>query len=405
MRKRSVAIAGAGVAGLAAGALLARAGHRVVAFDKLDAPAPVGSGLILQPVGLHVLAELGQRDAIEALGARIARLYGKANGRVVLDVRYAALGEKAYGVSVHRAALFHVLHEAALQAGVELVTGREVARAEAASGDRRGLVFKDGARAGPFDLVIDALGVRSELSRPSPPLAYGALWANLPWRDDFAPDTLEQRYEAARKMAGVLPIGRRAPGAPQQAAYFWSLRGADHAAWRAAPLEAWKQEARALWPQTAPLLERLQSHDDLVFARYAHRTLRDPAAAGLAHIGDAYHCASPQLGQGANMALLDALALARALERQDDIAHALAEYARLRALHVALYQLASWLFTPAYQSDGALYPWVRDRIVAPLARLWPAPQILAALVAGAVGAPLGTIGAPLHWTIIPTQQT
>lgn len=391
-RKLDIGIAGAGVAGLAAGALLARAGHRVVAFDRLEAPAPVGSGLILQPIGLHVLGALDQRAAIEALGARIVRLYGRANGRVVLDVRYGALGNEAYGVAVHRAALFGVLQEAAKRAGVEIVARREVVRADLASGDRRALAFADGSGSGPFDLVIDALGVRSDLSRPSPPLVYGALWANVAWDNHFAPDALEQRYEAARKMAGVLPIGARATGGRREAAYFWSLRGRDYASWRAAPLDAWKDEARALWPQTGPLLEELTSHDDLVFARYAHRTLRTPVQAGLAHIGDAYHCASPQLGQGANMALLDALALARAMERQDDIALALAEYARTRALHVALYQLASWMFTPAYQSDGALYPWVRDRIVAMLAQIWPAPQVLAALVAGAIGAPLGAIG-------------
>lgn len=387
MRRLSIGIAGAGVAGLAAGALLARAGHRVVAFDKLTAPAPVGSGLILQPVGLHVLGELGRRAAIEALGARIARLYGRANGKVVLDVRYEALGAGCCGLAVHRAALFSVLYDAAVGAGVEINADREVVAAADGA-----LTFADGKRAGPFDLVIDALGMRSPVSRPSPPLVYGALWANVAWDEAFARDALEQRYERARKMAGVLPIGRRAPGARVEAAYFWSLRGRDHAAWRAAPLAAWKDEARALWPQTAPLLDQLSSHDDLVFARYAHRTLRTPVAPGLAHVGDAYHCASPQLGQGANMALLDALALARALERQDDLAVALAEYARMRALHVALYQLASWAFTPAYQGDGAIYPWVRDHIVAPLAQIWPAPQVLAALVAGAVGWPLGTIG-------------
>lgn len=391
-RVLTIGIAGCGVAGLASGALLARAGHRVTIFDKLEAPSPVGSGLILQPIGLAVLRDLECEARIKALGARIERLYGKSDGAVVLDVRYAALSGNAYGMAVHRAALFDVLFDAARKAGVTIEPGRTIFGAEIASGDRRALLFADGTKAGPFDLVIDALGVRSDLSKRGADLAYGALWANVEWRDGFAGDALEQRYEAARKMAGVLPIGAVKDGAPKLAAYFWSLRADCYAPWREAPIAAWKEEARALWPQTAPLLDQIASHDDLVFARYAHRTLASPIEAGLVHIGDSYHCTSPQLGQGANMALLDALALTRALERQDDLAVALDEYARVRRLHVWLYQSASFLFTPFYQGDGRLTPWFRDRIAGPLSRIWPAPQVLAALVAGVLSGPVGLIG-------------
>ena len=93
------------------------------------------------------------------------------------------------------------------------------------------------------------------------------------------------------------------------------------------------------------------------------------------------------------MALLDALALARALERQADIATAMEAYARARLAHIRIYQLASWMFTPAYQSDGHAAAWFRDWLLAPLSKLWPAPKILAALVAGAIGSPLAAIDA------------
>ena len=93
------------------------------------------------------------------------------------------------------------------------------------------------------------------------------------------------------------------------------------------------------------------------------------------------------------MALLDAFALARALERQSDLAVALGEYARMRLWHIRLYQAASWLFTPAYQSDSAALAWLRDHAVAPLSRAWPAPAVLAALVAGQIGATLKALSA------------
>jgi 2-polyprenyl-6-methoxyphenol hydroxylase-like FAD-dependent oxidoreductase len=106
------------------------------------------------------------------------------------------------------------------------------------------------------------------------------------------------------------------------------------------------------------------------------------------HIGDAWHSASPQLGQGANMALLDAYALALALREASDVRSALARAIVMRRRHVRLYQALTALFTPVYQSDGRLLPFVRDRLVGPLSKLWPATAIQAAMVSGLIGRPL-----------------
>ncbi len=361
----------------------------------MAAPRPLGSGLILQPVGLAVLDEIGVGARVRALGAPITRLYGRAvpSQRVVLDVRYGALGAGApLGLGVHRGALFELLYEAAVKAGAEIVPGHDVIGA-----DDHHLHFAGGAQSARFDLVIDALGMRSPLSRAAQNLLpYGALWASLEWpsgENRFDAAALEQRYERASKMVGVLPIGRVSPARSKQAAFFWSLKHADFAVWRARPLAQWKDDVCALWPETTPLLEQIHSHEQMVFAAYAHRTLRAPVTRALVHVGDSWHCTSPQLGQGANMALLDALALVRAFERQDDVEAALGEYARLRLWHIRLYQAASWMFTPAYQSDSTALAWFRDWIMAPISRTPPAPAILAALVAGQIGWPLSTMRA------------
>ncbi len=95
------------------------------------------------------------------------------------------------------------------------------------------------------------------------------------------------------------------------------------------------------------------------------------------------------------MALLDALALAVALEQSPNVDAALGHYARLRRWHVRIYQAASWLFTPAYQSDNRALPVFRDWVMAPVARIPPAPAILAALVGGRIGGPLKETG--LEW--------
>jgi 2-polyprenyl-6-methoxyphenol hydroxylase-like FAD-dependent oxidoreductase len=391
MRGLDIGVAGCGIGGLAAALLLARDGHRVCLYERFDAPRPVGSGLMIQPTGLAVLERLGLASALVDAAAPVERLFGTAepSERVVLDVRYEWLrrpGTCGYGV--HRAALFDILHRAVVGEGIPVHTGRKVAGRKG-----RRLLLESGEASAEHDLLVDALGAGSPLAgEPARPLAYGALWASLDWADGFDEAALEQRYRAASVMTGVLPVGLAPDGRRRQAAFFWLLRGDRLAQWRARGLEPWKAEVRSLWPATAPLLDQIESLERLTFARYAHRTLREPAAPGLIHIGDSWHSTSPQLGQGANMALLDAWALAKALREEEGLEPALRRAVALRRSHVRLYQALSALFTPAYQSDSLVLPWIRDRVVPPFGSLWPATRIQAEMVAGTFGGPMERLG-------------
>lgn len=392
-RSLSIAIAGAGIGGLAAATLLARGGHRVTVFDQFAEAGPVGSGLMLQETGLTILAALSLRDAAERAGSPIARLWGISadTGRAVLDVRYAALREGLTGIGIQRTALFSLLFNAASGAGAQIIPAMRVTGVNPATG----VVVTEGGAHGSFDLVVDALGVRSPLSSaPARELPYGALWATLPWPSDspFDPTALEQRYQAASRMAGVMPSGCPAGDGVLSLTYFWSIRGDAYDAFRAAPLLHWKDAARALWPETEILVDPITDHAQLTFARYRHRTHHPAAEGRLIHVGDSWHAASPQLGQGANMALLDAYALSLAVGEEGAAPDITARYLRLRAAHVRLFQLMTWAFTPVYQSDSRVLPWLRDWLAAPLSKVWPAPPLLAALVSGALGAPLRKLG-------------
>ena len=67
-------------------------------------------------------------------------------------------------------------------------------------------------------------------------------------------------------------------------------------------------------------------------------------------LGDAAHGTSPQLGQGANLALLDAHALARAVAEEARLTDALALFQSRRMPPCRFYLQASHLLTPFYQS-------------------------------------------------------
>jgi len=295
-----IAIAGAGPAGLATALSLHRDGHRVQIFERFESARPIGSGLILQPTGQAVMAELGLLCAIRALGRPLDRLIGHDahSGRTVLDMRYSALPMLGRGLGIHRAALFGVLHGAVVKSGIPISTGTEVTAL------RSGVLEFGGRREGPFDLVVDAMGsnspLRGHVRRPARlrALPFAAIWGTVPWVDEgFDGAALMQRYVRSSVMIGVLPIGRQNAGGPDLAAFFWSVKADDYEDLVRAGYGAWSAQVADLWPAAAPHLAALGDFSSLGLARYQHQTAALPVGDGLAAVGDAAHSTSPQLGQ------------------------------------------------------------------------------------------------------------
>ena len=92
------------------------------------------------------------------------------------------------------------------------------------------------------------------------------------------------------------------------------------------------------------------------------------------------------------MALLDAWGLAAGLREGRTLTEGLRLSASWRRDHVALYQAVTAAFTPLFQSSDDLWPWIRDRIVAPLSRFGPVARIQAQLMSGLFGFPLTMLG-------------
>ena len=173
---------------------------------------------------------------------------------------------------------------------------------------------------------------------------------------------------AARRMIGLLPVGTRPGDTVPRLSFFWSLPIAAFDGWQSAALDDWRDAVTAIWPDAAWLLAATTTHAQLARATYRDVTLTRWHRGRWVLLGNAAHAMSPQLGQGVNMALLDAEALRDALRAQA-LPDALSTYARVRRRHVAIYQFWSRWLTPVFQSERDVIATARDVAFRPLGKL------------------------------------
>ena len=370
--RRHVAIVGYGTAGQACALALTHADDNIEVFERVPEPGPVGAGFLLQPTGLQALWQLGLLDDARRHGAPVMRLYGEnTRDRVVMDMRYADLDARLHGLGMQRGALYSILHRA-IGGRVQMHAGTRIDQMDHDAGRVRD---QHGRWHGPFDLVIVADGaascLRETIAAPAinQPYPWGALWCLLPARDWPWLDELRQRYRLARNMVGLLPVGTTPDDDTPRLSFFWSLPTTGFEPWRQAGASAWRAELAALWPQADALLE-----EDFDVGQLARAAYRDAVMPGwwrgrAVLVGDAAHAMSPQLGQGANMALQDAVTLMESLDLHDSLLEALARFTRLRRRHLAAYHRWSRWLTPIFQSQHDGLARVRDIAFRPSGKL------------------------------------
>jgi salicylate hydroxylase len=332
-RALRAAVVGGGIGGISAACCLRRRGVEVTVFERAKALGEIGAGVLLLPNGLRQLERMGLGNALAAVGAKIGdgSRYYRANGTVVgpIVTTDSTGWNGVYGM--HRADLLNTL-AAKLPAEAVRLGHRCVGIVQTASSARLHFAHGDSFEA---DIVIAADGIHSTLQKyvvePRPP-----------------------EYSGVRAYRGLISR-EKLPGWPEAAHMVWMGDGKHFIVYpvrsgrllnyvgfvptKNETIESWsaagdRDELAASFDgwdsQIVQLLETVEAC--FWWGLYDRRPLASWTSGRLVLLGDAAHAMLPHLGQGANQAIEDGVALAVLLEGRapDEVPDILQQYEKFR---------------------------------------------------------------------------
>lgn len=331
MARKQALIIGSGMAGPVVALALQRVGLDAVIYEgRPEARDAEGSFLGLAPNGRDVLATLGIRDAIDAVGVPTTRI-------AFLNHKGKRLGDNPQPVlTVKRGLLTGALRQAAEARGIRVEYGKRLVNIDGTARDGVVAHFADGSHA-EGDLLIGADGIRSRTRRtvmpdapapaftgiissggytrlPNVPPSAGTMFMTFALKGFFGYQVLD-----SGEIYWFENIHRDSEPAPGEL--------------EAIPNERWRQTLLDLHrPDHAPIPDIITSTPGEIahYGVYEMPILPTWHRGRVVLVGDAAHATGPHSGQGGSMALEDAIVLAKCLRDIPDIASAFAAYQNIR---------------------------------------------------------------------------
>ena len=319
-------IIGGGVAGPVLALFLKKIGMEATVYEASPGPRDVGAGLGLAQNGMNVLAAAGVVEQIKAVSLESHEMaFENQQGKVLACI---SSGDAAkYGqapVVITRALLHRVLVEQAEAQGIAVKYGKRLIQVEDAAGGPVGARFEDSSTA-EGDFLVGADGIRSQVRQAVMPEAPKPVYTGMMGVGGFSPCVGDSPHAAGAKQRMHLIFGQNGffgyvnvitHEGPR--AMWWNTASAplpskeEMAAATKADLQRRTLDLHGDWAQSVPrLIETAQ--EIAAIAIHDVPSLPRWSAGRVILIGDAAHAVAPHSGQGASMALEDAMMLAKML--------------------------------------------------------------------------------------------
>ncbi len=342
-RAKKALIIGGGVAGPVTAMALQHAGMDSIVYEAYAGGADdAGAFLTFASNGLDALRAIDAHHLVLAEGFPTPRMEiqsgtGKRLGEVLNGGK---LSDGTVSQTLKRADLYRALRDEAVRRGARIEYGKRLVDAETT---RDGVVvarFEDGTEA-EGDLLVGADGIHSRT------------------RSIIDPSAPEARYIPVLNIGGYAR-DVRVPAEPgtfrmvfgKRAFFGYAVHPSGEVWWFANPpradeptsaelaaisTEQWKKMLVDLFAgDDTPAVEIIRSTPGKLagWATYDLPSVPTWTRGSMIVIGDAAHATAPSSGQGASMAIEDAVVLARCLRDLPEIGQAFAAYERLRRARV-----------------------------------------------------------------------
>jgi 2-polyprenyl-6-methoxyphenol hydroxylase-like FAD-dependent oxidoreductase len=305
---RTALIAGGGIGGLSVATLLAQRGWQVRVLERGDGIREIGAGIYIKNNSIEVFEEMGVFDRLKPHGsalqwARVVDAQGKT-----IQIRDNHTGKARVWV-FPRQALVETLYKAAVDAGVDVQTGRHVTGARIDGT----LVMEDG-REERADLIVGADGVHSAVRKTlAPESTYRALGTVinrylLPDQELVESGVTLENWSGRRRI-GITPCGA-------DHTYVYQVSPANDPRAGALPndIENWS----AAFPHLRRAFEKF-AEAEVLQAPYSIVSCKRWAHGRVALLGDAAHGMPPTLGQGAGITIINGRALVHFLDQHNSV--------------------------------------------------------------------------------------
>jgi 2-polyprenyl-6-methoxyphenol hydroxylase-like FAD-dependent oxidoreductase len=365
-------VIGGGIAGPALSLFLRRAGITAHIFEAYPEPATIGGGFQIAPNGMRVLAALGLAEPVAAAGAPSSELgFRNHHGRVIghLDLR-----QSGFGVTILRAAFHRILLEETTRQGVSIAYGRRLCAIED-SGSEVVAHFEDGSTA-RGDMLLGADGVSSRVRALVLPDHARARYTGMLGVGGFArssacvPTDPHDAHQLNFTVGSRLQFGYASLSAATPLWGWWCHLPQEPELSRSELQAVTNDELRArvlnAFRGWHPPVEAFVSTTDEIMrtAIYDVPSLPTWHVGRVMLVGDAAHAMSPAGGQGASLALEDAMLIGqRLVDRSAPIERVFAD------VESALRPRAERIVAQARENDarqlrelGGFGRWMRDRL-------------------------------------------
>ena len=332
-----VLVIGAGIAGLASARTLHEWGASVEVIDRQPTPPLEGAGIFLPGNSVRALDTLGLGDEVAALATGIHRQRTLDHrGRTLFEVEADDLWR---GVAPCLALPRGNLHQTLL-AGVHNIPVRWGESLEAVAFDDTGVTVTVGGTPTQYDLVLGADGVHSTVRQ----LIFGAgavrkvgqYARRFVVQTDVEPATWTARLGPGSAFL-TIPIG-------ENQVYCYVDGPLDDPRSMRELLAEFADPV----PTLLDTLDTLDRLEDAVQAGAIEEVVLDSWARDtVLLIGDAAHATSPNMAQGAGMAIEDAIVLAETLGSSTSLIEALTTFERRRRPRT------DWVRQQTHQRDRA----------------------------------------------------